>query len=178
LKISFLGGGIDTKIFVNRKNFPISENALLFLAPKNKNKQFSFLFLSFFLPPSSQGISCNTPAPAPAPAAMMTEEKFWEAAVCGRFGELKEILCHVLCCLCVPCLNTLLLPHPFPPSHKTPSGARHLGARQKLWLSGYYRSSSGLLLWRCLYSLSPLKTPWHKRQQTRPRFVVSACVGV
>ena len=22
----------------------------------------------------------------------MTEEKFWEAAVCGRFGELKEIL--------------------------------------------------------------------------------------
>jgi len=52
---------------VNRKNFPISENALLFLAPKNKNKQFSFLFLSF-LPPSSQGISCNTPAPAPAPA--------------------------------------------------------------------------------------------------------------
>ena len=120
---------------MNPKNFPISENALLFLAPKNKNKQFSFLFLSF-LPPSSQGISCNTPAPAPAPAAMMTEEKFWEAAVCGRFGELKEILCHVLCCLCVPCLNTLLLPHPFPPSHKTPSGARHLGARQKLCFQG------------------------------------------
>ena len=35
--------------------------------------------------------------------------------------------CHVLCCLCVPCLNTLLLPHPFPPSHKTPSGARRSG---------------------------------------------------
>jgi len=49
---------------VDRKNFPISDNALLFLAPKNKQKQkkqFAFLFLSFlprlkvfpaiFLPP-------------------------------------------------------------------------------------------------------------------------------
>jgi len=50
LKISFLGGGIDTKIFVDRKNFPISDNALLFLAPKKTKKQknnllfFSFLF--------------------------------------------------------------------------------------------------------------------------------------
>ena len=50
-EISFLGGGIDTKIFVDRKNFPISDNALLFLAPKKqKNKKknnllfFSFLF--------------------------------------------------------------------------------------------------------------------------------------
>ena len=50
LKISFLGGGIDTKIFVDPKNFPISENALLFLAPKNKTNNFLFFSFLFCLP--------------------------------------------------------------------------------------------------------------------------------
>jgi len=50
LKSSFLGGGIDTKIFVDRKKLSyFGQCAFVFGAKKNKKtkKQFAFLFPFF-----------------------------------------------------------------------------------------------------------------------------------
>ena len=54
------------------------------------------------------------------------EKKLKYTAVTRSTKFAHFVTCYVVSVL--PSLNTLLLPHPFPPSHKTPSGARHLGA--------------------------------------------------
>ena len=81
-KISFLGGGIDTKIFVDRKKLSyFGQCAFVFGAKKTKKqkkKQFAFLFLSF-LPPSSssQGISCNIPSSSFLRFIIFLRNWFW-----------------------------------------------------------------------------------------------------